>query len=189
MPTPFPQIKTKRLLLRSFHPSDDVPLFQLRSDPTVMAFMGRSPLASIEGAQRMILEIQKSYSNRESIVWVITTPPEDIMVGYIGFVKWSSRHHQGEIAYALSPMYWGNGLMSEAMGAVLKFGFNQMDLKQIEANIDPENTPSRNLLNRFSFRKTALLKNSLLFDGKWLDSEIYQLDRDSHTEPVCAMEN
>ena len=65
--------------------------------------------------------------------------------------------------------------MSEAIEKVIQFGFNNMKLHSIEANINPDNLASAQLLKKFKFVKEAYFKENYFFNGKFLDSEIYSL--------------
>ena len=65
--------------------------------------------------------------------------------------------------------------MSETMSTIVEFGFNELNLHSIEANINPSNNPSRKLLLNSGFKKEAYFRENYFHDGKYLDSEIYSL--------------
>ena len=65
--------------------------------------------------------------------------------------------------------------MSEAMKAVLQFGFNDMNLHSVEANINPLNKKSKKILELNGFVKEAYFTENYYSNGKFLDSEIYCL--------------
>jgi ribosomal-protein-alanine N-acetyltransferase len=65
--------------------------------------------------------------------------------------------------------------MSEAMDAVLNYGFNAMRLHSLEANVDPANAASIKLLEKKGFLKEAHLKENVFFNGRFIDSAIYSL--------------
>ena len=65
--------------------------------------------------------------------------------------------------------------MKEAMDAVLEYGFKEMKLHSIEANVDPGNQPSIKLLEKKGFIKEAHFKENMFFNGSFLDSAIYSL--------------
>ncbi len=73
------------------------------------------------------------------IQWAITLKKEDKLIGTIGYHIIEKEHYRAEIGYMLSPHYWNNGLMSEALKGVVNFGFGQMGLHTIEARINPVN--------------------------------------------------
>ena len=75
----------------------------------------------------------------------------------------------------LLPSEWKKGYMNEAIKRVIDFGFHSMKLHSIEANINPNNIASAQLLKKYHFIKEAYFKEDYYFNGKFLDSEIYSL--------------
>jgi len=65
------------------------------------------------------------------------------------------------------------GIIGEAMGSVLQYGFEEMKLHSIDAVIDPANKASENVLIKAGFQKEAHFRENCLFEGKWLDSVHY----------------
>ena len=97
------------------------------------------------------------------------------MIGDMGFYRLDVVNQKSEIGYILSPEFWKNGFGSEAMDAVLKFGFEQLNLNKIEADINPENQASINLVTKMGFRKEAHLRQNLFFNGRFFDSLVFGL--------------
>jgi [ribosomal protein S5]-alanine N-acetyltransferase len=73
----------------------------------------------------------------------------------------------------LSPAYWRNGIMKEALMDVIEFGFNKLGLHSIEAHINPENEASAAILTSTGFVKEAHFKEDFLFNGIFRDTAIY----------------
>jgi len=65
--------------------------------------------------------------------------------------------------------------MNEAIDMAIDYGFKELKFHSIEANINPNNIASRNLLLKKGFVKEAYFKENYYFNGKFLDSEIYSL--------------
>lgn len=65
--------------------------------------------------------------------------------------------------------------MNEAMNLLINYGFNIIKLHRIEANINPNNNNSRNVLIKNKFQKEAYYRENYYYNGKYLDSEIYSL--------------
>ena len=70
--------------------------------------------------------------------------------------------------------FWRKGIISEALKAVICFGFDEIKLHFIGANINSANR-SRQILLKHGFEKEAYFKEDYYFQGKFLDSEIYGL--------------
>jgi len=89
-------------------------------------------------------------------MWDLILLETNEVVGDCGFHSWYINHQRAELGYGLKEEYRGLGIMSEALKAVLDFGFNEMDLNRIEAFISPTNTPSRKLVERYGFTLEGL---------------------------------
>lgn len=97
-------------------------------------------------------------------------------IGDIGFHTWYVLHNRAEIGYAISAEEEREkGYMSEALNAVIKFGFDNLFLNRIEANIGQHNTASRKLLQKYGFSFEGQLRSHYLKDGVYEDSMIYSL--------------
>lgn len=176
---PFPEILTERIKLRKINTEDAAALYRLRTDPVVMKYLDRPIMESIQEAEHMIQMILNGMEENKSINWCICTPSNEQLLGNITFWKIDETNHRAEIGYTLNPESQGKGLMTEAMREVLQYGFEVMNLHGIDANVNPANQKSINLLTRFGFQKEAHFRENYYFDGKYLDSAIYCLLQDS----------
>ncbi|MBK6381550.1 MAG: GNAT family N-acetyltransferase [Chitinophagaceae bacterium] len=174
--SPFPEIKTERLLLRRITDADAPELLFLRSDETVMKYIDREKPKSLEEALAFIQIVNANIDKNESVMWAIALQDKpDTLIGNIGFWRIINKHYRSEIGYMLHPSFWGKGIMKEALLAAIDFGFNQMKLHSIEAHINPDNTASGKLLEKTGFVREAYFKEDFFFRGKFIDSAIYSL--------------
>ena len=67
---------------------------------------------------------------------------------------------------------------------IVRFGFNEMKLHSIEANVNPENERSKKVLEKIGFKKEAYFRENYLFDNKFLDSIIYSMLEKDLTETI-----
>jgi ribosomal-protein-alanine N-acetyltransferase len=172
---PFPILYTERLTLRQVMKNDAHELFLLRSNKTVMNFIDRPIAATLRDALQLIEKINESLVNNEGITWAITLKSYGALIGTIGYWRIVKEHYRAEIGYLLNPELQGQGIMHEAINAVLDYGFKTMKLHSVEANVNPANTDSIKLLERNNFIKEAHFKENYYYNGKFLDSVIYSL--------------
>lgn len=173
--TPFPTLTTDRLILREAKMEDAPEVFFLRSDADVIKYIDRSPAQSLEEAKHFIQMVKDSQANNTGISWNITLKGDDKMIGNIALWRIDKENFRAELGYVLHPSQQGKGIMNEALLAVADYGFNNMRLHSIEANINPGNMASQRLLERNGFVREAYFKENYFYDGRFIDSAIYSL--------------
>ena len=171
----FPILETDRLILRKVTPEDASSLLTYLSNKEVTMHMGLEPFKSIDDALDEISWYQSILEKKTGIRWGITLKDQEKVIGSCGFLNLTSRHYRSEIGIELSKEYWGKGIASEAFEAVIKYGFEQMDLQRIEALIEPRNVPSQKLTEKQGFVREGLLRNYEFTCGKFDDLYMYSL--------------
>jgi [ribosomal protein S5]-alanine N-acetyltransferase len=175
--SPFPVLATSRLVLRQTTQNDVAEVFFLRRNAEILRYVDRDPCQSLVEAAEFIDKITAPIINNEAISWAICLKETDKQIGDIALWKISKEHHRAEIGYCLHPHYQGQGLMSEALAAVLEYAFSMMLLHSIEANTNPKNKASQKLLERAGFVQEAYMRENYYYNGRFLDSAIYSLIR------------
>lgn len=172
---PFPILETPRLLLRRINKEDAAEIFALRSHPETMRYIPRPLATKIEDAVEHFNMIDSKIETNEGINWAITLKGNSKMLGIIGHYRIQVENCRSEIGYMLLPEYQNQGVITEAIDAVLSYGFDVMDLHSVEAIIDPENGASEKVLLKNGFVKEAHILENEYFDGKFWDTVIYSL--------------
>lgn len=171
----FPELESDRLLFRKIWLSDAKDLLLIRSNDDVMRFMDVDRFESISDAEKLINSIEEAYKKQEGIAWAIIERHSNSFIGYFGFWRMIPEHCRAEIGYALKSEFWGKGYMCETINCMVRFGFKEMKLHSIEANVNPLNERSKKVLERVGFKKEAHFRENYLFNGEFLDSIIYSL--------------
>ncbi|MEQ7004989.1 GNAT family protein [Actinopolymorpha sp. B17G11] len=97
-------------------------------------------------------------------------------MGLFGFNSWERHHRRAAIGYDLRRNYWGRGIATEALAAILSFGFTRMDLNRVEAETIADNHASVRRLQRLGFQREGLRRAyTVEEDGTFHDSAIYGL--------------
>ena len=149
--TPFPVLETERLTLRELNLEDAKAIFGLRTNKEVNEFIDRKTPNNLSEARAFIDLISNLTLNNEGIFWVIESKNNHQLIGTIGLRNFEDEEDYAEIGYELDPNYHQKGFMSEAFEAVLKFGFENLELKTIEAFTHQDNTASIALLEKQKF--------------------------------------
>jgi [ribosomal protein S5]-alanine N-acetyltransferase len=170
---PFNTLRTNRLLLREITFQDTESIFAFRSNPDAMRYIGKPPATSINDAKELIRKIIDALNNNDGITWGITLADNNTVIGTIGFWRIAKEHYRAEIGYMLHPEYWNQGIATEAIEAVLEYGFDRLKFHSIEAFLTPENTASVKLLEKAGFKKEGHFKENYYFDGVFSDTAVY----------------
>ncbi len=81
------------------------------------------------------------------------------------------RFQNAYLGYFLGEQFTGKGYMTEAVEIILNYAFKDLKLHRLEANVQPNNTPSINILKRAGFTKEGFSRKYLKIGGRWRDHE------------------
>ena len=182
--THFPSLSTGRLLLRHILPGDAEALFAILSDEETMKFYGHEPHESFDDTKEVIRQIEERYARKEALRWGITFQGEDRLIGSCSLFHFDAGFDCAETGYELNRAVWGKGIMTEAMSAVLTFGFHELGLHRIEAIIDIANDRSKGLLLKLGFTYEGNLRQRFPFHDQFLDEHYFGLLKDEWHEPA-----
>lgn len=171
----FPTLESERLLIRKLDLKDAKELQSIRSDERVMTYMDSERHSELQNSEKFILNQSKMYKEKTGLFWALIEKSTNAFIGDFALFNIDSKNNRAEIGYTLKPEFWKKGFMSEAMYTLLSFGFQELNLHSLEANINPENDNSRALLKKMGFQKEAYFRENYYYNGTYLDSEIYSL--------------
>jgi ribosomal-protein-alanine N-acetyltransferase len=156
-------------MLRQLRLEDATAYFALRSSAEVMLYVQRPLAVSVEEAKEQITQQLQAQAEGKIVVWAIADL-NDVLIGIAGFWRMQLEHQRTEVGYLLDEPYHGQGLGSEALKVILAYGFQNMNLHKIEADVDPDNLASLRMLQRFGFKQEALFRENRLFNNQFYDS-------------------
>jgi len=173
-----PRLETPRLVLRALRMEDADFILKEWGDTVVTYYMrDEEPLKTREQAEEMLHPLQTPEIMPDFKWWGIESKAERCLIGTCGYCRWDKHHHRAEIGYDLWLDYWGQGLMPEALQALIRFGFEEMDLNRIEATTHTENQRSQRVLTKLGFQKEGLLREYYCRDGIYNDQVQFSLLR------------
>jgi [ribosomal protein S5]-alanine N-acetyltransferase len=171
----FPELETERLRLRQLTIDDLDFVYQHFSDPRVAEFLLDEPPISNISQAREIIEFYQHSERKTWNRWGISLKSSEQLIGTCGFHKWNKRDLHSEIGYDLSPEFWGQGIMTETLHAVIQNGFERMGLNRITAIVYPQNQRSLDLLHKLCFQTEGLLRDYHYSNGIFYDHYILSL--------------
>ena len=173
----FPTLTTPRLVLREIVPADVERYHRFHAKGQDNATWQARLDGTLDDTRARIDGIAAAFAAREGIRWGMALAAGGELVGSAGFWRWVKPHARAEIGYELAPEHRGHGYMAEALSAIVRFGFDAMELHSVEANTHPENHASIAVLERLGFRREGTLRESYFFDGRYHDTALFSLLR------------
>jgi ribosomal-protein-alanine N-acetyltransferase len=178
--SPFPILKSSKIILRKITEDDTDNIFELRSNPQTMRFIPRPLATTKQDAVDLITLMNDKIIANTDINWAITLPDNDDLIGIIGHYRIDHENFRSEIGYILNPNFHNKGIVTAAIKLVLQYGFINLQLHSVEARINPNNFASEKVLLKNGFIKEAHLIENEFFEGKFIDTVIYSLLKKSY---------
>jgi len=171
----FKELTTSRLILRKLTAEDYVYLHENLDDNELMTFLGLESEAALQKEKDKYNQGYTSY-NRTLVNFQLIEKVSGKVIGDCGYHTWSKPHNRAEIGYALNnDMHKRKGYMTEAVKAVLHYGFNTMSLHRVEALTARENVASLKVLQNMGFTYEGTLRQHYNVNGEMEDSIMYSL--------------
>lgn len=169
----FPTIETNRFYLRIIDPKYAEDIFEYAQDPEVSKCLTWTPHKNIEDTKKFIEAAIDAYINRIMVVWVIEQKETQKAIGTISLMNFFPQHASCEVGYALSRKYWGNGITTEVLRAVVKFCFEEILINRIEAHSFPRNIASQQVLKKCGFKYEGTLREKMIIKEKFVDLKVF----------------
>ncbi len=170
------QLRTERLLLRSFEPTDLDDFYAYASVEGVGEMAGWPHHRDIELSKKILQE----FIDKEEVFAIVHVDTHKV-IGSLGIHRsWANEDpdleelNVKEIGYVLAKSYWGQGLMAEAVNAVLRHGFEQWNLDAFTVGHFKHNDQSRRVIEKCGFnfykedRYQAKQLNQVFEDRKYI---------------------
>ncbi len=173
------QLHLSRSTIRSFRPADAASLAMHIGTSSVTRNMSTIPHPySLEHADRWIATAS-SRNPQTQFALVI----DDKVVGGIGlevgdFGRHEFGEHCAEIGYWLGESYWGQGIMTEALGALTEWAFRELGLVRLHAAVYARNAASARVLEKAGYECEGRMRARYLRDGEFIDGLLYAKVRD-----------
>lgn len=155
-------IETERLILRRYTVEDAEDMYEnWASDPEVTRFLSWPTHASVDFTRSLLEKWVSFYEDGKTYNWGITVKGNDHVIGNIAVVERDERTCSYEIGYCLGRKYWGQGIMPEALRAVIKYLFDgESDLMRVYATHDLRNAKSGRVMQKAGMHFDGILRGA-----------------------------
>ncbi len=172
-----PDLRTPRLRLRKLTMRDAPDIYRYSRDPEVARHVLWDAHRSIGDSRAYLRYMLRKYRTHECASWGIELLETGHIIGTIGFMWVQEDNAAAEVGYSLAREYWGRGLMTEALRAVLQYGFDHMQLNRIEAQHETTNPASGAVMRKCHMQHEGTLRSRLFNKGRYVDVELYAILR------------
>ena len=170
-------IDTARLHLRWLDQRDVFAHYGMFSDPELLRYWSSEPWTELAQAEDSIRQTLDDYASGGAIRLGIVLRESGELIGNCALYHFFPQNRRADTGYILTRPHWGKGYLIEAMTALLNYGFEDLDLNRVEADIDPRNTASAKALERLKFRKEGYMRERWIVGGEVCDTAFYGLLR------------
>ena len=162
-----PIIETPRLILRRLANYDAPALHEMLSDAETMRFWSTVPHVEVAETETWVSESVAAAARGDAHDFAVLR--DGRLVGRAAF--WMGT----EIGFLFHRDVWGQGIAREAVGALLRHGFETLHFAGVRADVDPRNLRSLVLLERLGFKRTGYAERTFKIGENWVDSVYLEL--------------
>ncbi|WP_019640634.1 GNAT family N-acetyltransferase [Paenibacillus fonticola] len=185
----FPKLESPRLVLRQVTFDDCESLFQCMTHPLVRSNTGLHP-ETLLFPERLFRYFNECYDNLRDLHFAVELTGPGSIIGLCSLQYWEQRTGKARLGYMISPSYWGRGYATEAAQLLIRYGFEALGLRRIEARCASTNPASERVLQKCGMSYVKANPAGLEHSGKNGRMKVYAADRQETTSkpvsvPVC----
>ena len=177
-------IETERLVMRRWERRDFDAYVRIVSDPEVMTPAGCEPARTLEQASGMFAR-----DLRNNLCYAIVQREPEAVIGRIKLQSDLRRFHVNSLSvgYELRRDCWGQGYMTEALGAMVDYAFEKKKVDVMAASHYADNTRSQRVIEKCGFKLEGVVPWACRrFDGKICDDVCYSILRQDYLNGLEA---
>lgn len=173
------RIETENLILRKFTIDDAEDMFKnWASDDEVTKYLTWPTHSSVEVSKSIISMWEKENNSLNHYQWCIELKKLGQAIGSIGVVDLKEDINTIEIGYCIGKKFWGQGITSEAFGALIPFFFEEMQINRVESRHDLNNPASGKVMGKCGLIKEGMKRQGDKNNSGICDVVFYGLVRD-----------
>lgn len=155
-----PVLETERLRLRKLTMRDAQDIYDYGRDPLVAKYVLWEAYRNVGEARAYLRYMLRKYRNTEPASWGIELKSSGKIIGTIGYMWIQSDNAAAEVGYSLARAHWGQGIMTEALQAVIDYAFTSLRLNRVEAIHEPENPASGAVMRKCGMTEEGTLRQA-----------------------------
>ncbi len=181
-------IETERLTLRRFEYTDDEAMLKYWvSDERIQSLYSEPVYTTKEAVKELLDKYIGSYEKNDYYRWAIIENKSGECIGQIAFFLVDSKNHFAEIEYCIGSGFQCIGYATEAAKAIIKYGFEKINLHKIQICTKTVNKASKRVIEKCGFTYEGMLRDYFYMKGEYVGRLYFSMLR-SEYENVRAQQ-
>lgn len=162
-------IETERLILRKFQYTDDDAMLKYWIADEKIQSLYSEPVYTTKAEVRELLDKYiGSYEKDDYYRWAVIEKNSGECIGQIAFFLVDSKNHFAEIEYCIGSEFQNNGYATEATKAVIRYGFEHINLHKVQICTKTINKPSKRVIEKCGFTYEGTLRDYFYMNGEYV---------------------
>lgn len=179
-------IKTDRLILRRFeYTDDDAMLKYWIADEKIQSMYSEPVYTTKEAVKELLTKYIESYEKEDYYRWAIILKETGKCIGQIAYFLVDSKNHFAEIEYCIGSDFQCRGYATEATKAIIRFGFERMNLHKVQICTKEINVPSKRVIEKCGFTYEGMLRDYFYMDEEYVGRLYFSMLQSEYLKKVA----
>lgn len=183
-----PTLTTDRLRLRPFTMADTESIFEIFSSMAVVRYWDSPAWTDKAQAHNFIEKSLQIERNQSGFRMAVDDIASDRLIGQCSIFAWNRDYKTAKLGYCFCESFWGQGIATEAVTAVLAWAFDHLDINRVQAETDTRNDASGRVLLKQGFVHEGTLREDCIVSGEVSNTHVYGLLRRERLSTASADE-
>lgn len=176
-------IETERLLLRQFAYTDDDAMLKYWIADEKVQSMYSEPVYSTKAEVKGLLDKYiGSYAREDYYRWAVIEKQTGACIGQIAYFLVDSKNHFAEIEYCIGSAFQCKGYATEAAKAVIRYGFDKMNLHKVQICTKTINAPSKRVIEKCGLTYEGTLRDYFFMNGEYVGRLYFSILRSEYEQ-------
>lgn len=174
-------IETERLILRRFEYSDSTSMLRnWIADEKIQSLYSEPTYETEEAVTELLTKYITSYEKEDYYRWAVILKETGECIGQIAYFLVDSKNHFAEIEYCIGSAFQCRGYATEATKAVIKYGFEKMNLHKVQICTKTINIPSKRVIEKCGFTYEGTLRDYFYMNGEYVGRLYFSILRSEY---------
>ena len=174
-------IETDRMILRRFEYTDNEAMRKYWiADEKIQSLYSEPTYVTEEAVKELLDKYISSYEKENYYRWAIISKENNECIGQIAYFLVDEKNHFAEIEYCIGSEFQCKGLATEATKAVIKYGFEQMNLHKVQICTKTINAPSKRVIEKCGFTYEGTLRDYFYMNGEYVGRLFFSILRSEY---------